>query len=232
MGKIFIKGPVKLGIVMELDNAPSDTTDFQYPRGTTVTYGVDNIGAHAGFGSLCDTTNLTYALITEKGSVSIDSFGQEFDTYDTLENYYSHDIDIREIGGGSCEFVTSYIGTQASGDPASIMYLQYASAFLPNGFTTNDIDGSTQAGYAPEEDTAITKLTDHRGYAIIVEQEVSSTVFLQWIFHNAKIDFTSTFGSKKATRGSLKWSDARYIQYKKVAAAANLAGTGADHSDA
>ena len=204
MTKEFLKGAWKAGIVSELDDAASSGHDLD---GGTIAWAITNMGTDGGTNSLVDgTATGTYAVITEKGSATIDDFGPMYDTYQALEDDFDHDIEIRKRGGGSIEFVASHDGASATAVP--LIYLIYAATHFPNGFTNID---TNVAFYNAAYDVEVTKAADHRGYAIILEQQVSASVFYQWIFHNAKIGCSISPGPQKATRATLTWEDARYI---------------------
>jgi hypothetical protein len=208
MTKEFLKGAWKAGIVLEMDTAASSGFDLD---GSTVAWGVTNFGTDGGSNALVDNVDATYAIITEKGSASVDEFGPVYDTYQALEDDYDHEIEIRKRGGGSIEFVPNH-GDGASGS-VPFIYLLYAAIHFPNGMT-NVV--SNVGYYNPAFDTAITKATDLRGYAVVLEQFVSTGVYYTWTFHNAKISCSVTPGAQKATRATLTWEDARYISIDKA----------------
>ena len=218
MTKEFLKGAWKAGIICELDDAASSGHSLD---GSTVAWAVTNMGTDGGTQSLVDNANLTYAVVTEKGSATIDDFGPMYDDYQSLEDDFDHQIEIRKRGGGSIEFVASHDGASAVAVP--FLYLLYAATHFPNGFT-NIV--SNLAYYNAAYDTAVSEVTDHRGYGIILEQYVTTSVYYQWIFHNAKIGCSISPGPQKATRATLTWEDARYIS---VGYAASTFG---NHTDA
>ena len=218
MVNYFLTGAVKAGIVLEADAVATGFSEDSTAWATT------NFGLDGDPNSLYDGAagTPTYAVITHKASASIDTFGPTYDTYQSLEDDFDHDIEIRATGSGSMEFVPNY-NTDGVG---TIPYhrLIYAGTYYPNGFT---IDAGSDLYYKPEDDTATTKATDMRGYAVVVEQHITGTTWYMWTFHNAKISCSPAFGPQKATRATLSWEDARYIDFE-----IDTSATFGNHADA
>jgi hypothetical protein len=205
MTKEFLKGAWKAGIVLEMDTAASSGHSLD---GSSVAWGVTNFGTDGGDNALVDNADLTYAIITEKGSASIDEFGPVYDTYQALEDDFDHEIEIRKRGGGSIEFVPNH--GDGSDGAIPFVYLMYAAAHFPRGFTTVD---TNLAYYNAAYDVAVSKVTDLLGYAMVLEQYVTTSVYYTWTFHNAKISVSPSPGPQAATRATLSWEDARYIEF-------------------
>jgi len=218
MAKEFIKGAVKVGIIAENDTAGLTDTDN----------GITNIAGADGEGeALYDSTNQTYALIANVESVSIDNWGIEQEEFEHLADNFTHEIDIRDMGGCTITAIGNYqaysVGsTPAAGDGIPLNYLIFASMDYPNGFNNTTGDLSFNAAL----DTATTKATDLRGYGVVIEREADTAgKFLQWTLHNAKINLVPGIETKKGTRFTLSISDARYTGF-------SVAGsTFGNHSD-
>jgi len=205
MAKGFLVKDCKVGIVME-------------------NYGATFVGANlTGVGSIHEAT-LTYAVISWNTDVTIDSFGLEQETFQCNDDNYDHDIDIRNIGGGSLS-AKAIDDTVAGGLDAYNVW--YAAAHLPNGCSL--ADAAVDLSWDPTLDTnAGVRASDLRGYAIIIEKkdEKSTPVYYTWVFHNCKISSTPAFSPKSAAVINLTWSDARDFQI------ATGAATFTTHSDA
>lgn len=191
MAKYFINGAVTLGIVGE--------------NNENMTYTGDDA---TGLGSLFrDGATHTYNLITNKGSLTLNDVGYEWEDLERLEDFYTHRTRIREVGGGTCEFTPVYDDADAL---ASIEHLLYAGSKFPEGLNNT---GATTPSWNSAEDTAITKSTDIRGYAIMVAQEiVGASKYVVWVFHNCRIMVSGPdMGPKRRTTMSITWEDARYM---------------------
>ena len=168
--------------------------------------------------------------------VSIGSYGKEFDTYQSLADPYDHDIEIKLIGSGSCDFIMkqseAHTGTDADWDHMLLKGLAYE---WPNGWNDKGTVGGTgnRPIWDPTDDDDIPNSftgggatdglppTDERGYLVVVEQKIATSNFLQWGFQNVKIGCSVSFANKQASRGSFTWDDARFVQFLNVANAIN-----------
>jgi len=158
--------------------------------------------------------------------VSIGSFGKEFDTYQNLGDAFDHDIDIKETGSGSCDFIIKEDTTTTNWDHLMLKALAY---YFPNGWNEIDDGDANTPRFNPTRDVQTTRATDSRGYAIIVQQQISSSSYLFWCFDNCKINCSISFASRQASRGTLSWEDARYVSFDTHSAAIS-SGTD-DHND-
>jgi hypothetical protein len=203
----FLVKDCKVGIVLEMN---------------TQTLAGANITA---VGELYDAAaNPTYAVVAWNTDVTIDSMGLEQEVFQVNDDNYDHEIDIREIGGGSISAKALDDTVAANLDAYN---LWYAAAHFPNG------DCNTTTGedlnWDPTGDVnAGIQTSDLRGYAIVVEKkdEKATPVYYTWTFHNCKISSTPAFSPKSAAVINLTWSDARTFEIKTGAA------TFVDHEDA
>lgn len=206
MAKGFLVKDCKVGIVMEND-------------------GAGFVGDNAdGVGSLYDSADQTYAVISWHTDVTIDSIGMEQETIQVNDDNYDHDIDLRMIGAGSLS-AKAIDDTEAAGLDAYNVW--YAAAHLPNGNSLGA--AAVDMAWQPTLDVnAGTQASDLRGYAIVIEKmdEKSTPVYYTWIFHNCKISSTPAFSPKSAAVINLTWSDARTFEI------ATGAATFANHADA
>lgn len=173
-------------------------------------------------GPMYDSADQTYAVVALNTDATIDNIGPEYETFQDIADNYDHDIELRQVGAGSCEFKAQDDSTAANFD---FFNLQYAGIYFPNG-ASNTAAGA--AAWNATQDTAITKATDLRGWAVVLEQQndINTSIWYQYTFHNAKIEVKPSFGPKRATTGSLRWSDARYCDF------ASSGTTFANHADA
>lgn len=195
MTKSFIVGSAKVGAVME-------------------NYGALFVGDNLdGVGSLHESS-LTYAVVSWDTDVTIDNFGYEHETIQVNDDHYDHFIDLRYVGAGS---LTAKALDDTAAANLDAYNLFYAATHLPNGCV--EANAAVDLTWNPANDTnAGTQAIDVRGYAVIVEKQVSATLFYQWIFHNCKISATPGFSPKSATTISLSWDDARTIEFTTSAA--------------
>jgi len=204
MAKSFLVSAAKVGTVLENNTAALS--------GTNIT----------GVGCLYDSADQTYEIIADNTDVAIDAFGLEHETFQDNEDHYDHMVDLRYIGSGNVTTVA--IDDTATGagtlDAANLIH---AATFVPNG--GNSLTGDLL--WNPADDTAAgTKASDLRGYAVIVEKKTAGGKFVQWTFHNARIEATPSFATKQSTRLNFRWADARLIDF------AVSATTFTNHSDA
>jgi len=222
MAKEFIKGEVNIGIVSEFDSTTPTIT------GTNATH----LGGDGNTSSLIDAAgadSATYALIKNIESVSIDNWGIELEEFEHLDDNFTHEIDVRDVGSCTISAVGNYDASpSATADGIPLNYLQFASMDFPNGFNT-PLTGSADISFNPATDnTTTTRVLDKRGYAVRIERKMDTAgTYVAWILHNAKINVLPGMETKKGTRYTLTVSDARYIDF--------LAGTttlvDADHGD-
>lgn len=199
----FVKEACKVGIVLENDSASH--------TGTNTT----------GVGALYDTSDQTYCVASFKTDVTIDTAEYEQETFQTVDDHYDHYINLRYNGAGSCTFKAQDDADAADFDAANLLY---AALHLPNGSTTPA--GATDLTWNGALDTnAGTKNTDLRGYAVVVEQKVSASIFLVWTFHNCKIKATPGRSPKQGMTVNLRWDDARHVDFSVEAS------TFGNHSD-
>ena len=52
-----------------------------------------------------------------------------------------------------------------------------------------------------------------------------------WVFHNVKIGCSISFANKQASRGTLTWEDARFVQFFNMANAVNSSTSYDVHTD-
>jgi len=153
-------------------------------------------------------------LIPGVTGVSIGGMGKEFDTFQTLGDAFDHDIEIKEMGSGSCDFVMEYDRTVgATGIPHE--HLKALAYEFPNGWNTVTAgSGGNYATFNATLDTAVTRAADERGYQIVIEQKTGDgTNSLYWCFSNCKIGCSISFANRQASRGTLTWDDARYVSF-------------------
>ena len=159
--------------------------------------------------------------------VSIGGFGQEFDTFQTLNDAFDHDIEIKEMGSGSCDFIMEY-GRTTGANGIALELLKALAYYYPNGWNTQV---SNVAVFDPTDDINTTRATDDRGYAIVIEQLTGDgTNSLYWCFDNCKIGCSISFANRQASRGTLTWDDARYVSFDQSTDDGITSGT-TQHSD-
>jgi len=165
-------------------------------------------------------------LIPGVTGVSIGGYGKEFDTFQTLGDAFDHDIEIKEMGSGSCDFIMEYNRTAGStGIPHE--HLKALAYEFPNGWNTYTAgSGGNYATFDPTLDTAVTRAADERGYQIIIEQLTGDgSNSLYWCFSNCKIGCSISFANRQASRGTLTWDDARYVSFDEAASAGITSGS-------
>ena len=92
----FLKGAVKVFIARE--NVINDAFGGTYE--SALAQDANQIWA--------SDANREFYQIPGVTGVSIGGFGQEFDTFQTLNDAFDHDIEIKEMGSGSCDFIMEY----------------------------------------------------------------------------------------------------------------------------
>jgi len=205
----FIKDSVRVYIARE--NVTSKTWSG----------GISSLGVLGAAALSQNTSSREIMEVENVTGVSIGSFNLEFDTFQTLKDAFDHDIEIKEVGSGSCDFIAKN-GTNTTGNDLSHDELWALAYELPNGW--NSAPGTVPI-WDPAADVEATggapktAATDDRGYAIIVEQKIATSSYLFWCFFNCKIACSINFASKQASRGTLSWDDARFISFDKHTAA-------------
>tara|TARA_Y100001938_G_C8084936_1_gene431371 strand:+ start:801 stop:1481 length:681 start_codon:yes stop_codon:yes gene_type:complete len=196
----FLKDGVYVYIAREnaLNDAFSGTTGKHLS--TLTKTGVQALGA--------STTDQKYQQIEDVTGVSIGGYGLEYDTFQTLADNFDHDIEIKEMGSGSVDFIVKS-GNNVSNNNLDHLELKAIAKDFPNGY--NEVN-SNIAGFDTSIDTKTAVDTDDRGYAILVRQ-VYGGDNLYWCFHNCKISCSISFANRQATRGSMSWEDARYVTF-------------------
>ena len=199
----YLKGSVKVFIAREnvVNNAYGGTYESSLAQDANQIYASD--------------ANRELYLIPGVTGVTINSFGPEFDTFQTLNDDFDHDIEIKNTGSGSCDFIMEY-GRTAGATGIAHEELKALAYYFPNGW--NEEVGTTDVpNFDPTADNAVTRATDKRGYCIIVQQEVSDGNNLYWCFDNCKIGCSISFANRQASRGTLTWDDARYVSFDESA---------------
>ena len=194
----FLKGAVKVFIAREnkVNDAYNGTYESSLAQDANQLWPSD--------------ANREFFQIPGVTGVSIGGFGQEFDTFQTLNDAFDHDIEIKEMGSGSCDFIMEYGRTSSAGQIA-LEELKAMAYYYPNGW--NDA-ASNVANIDPTEDNHVTRATDDRGYAIVIEQLTGDgTNSLYWCFDNCKIGCSISFANRQASRATLTWDDARYVSF-------------------
>jgi len=233
----FIKDAVKVYIARE--NA-IDMSSFSVTSGVLSDLGASRLSSTAGSvggltgGSL--GTSRTYYPVDNVTGVSIGSYGKEYDTYQSLADPYDHDIEIKMTGSGSADFIMKETSAHTgSNDDWDHMLLKGLAYDLPNGWNSTDSNNPlwdpTDDNDVPTSFTSGTPATDERGYAIVVEQKISASSYLMWVFHNVKIGCSISFANKQASRGTLTWEDARFVQFFNMANAVNSGSSYDVHTD-
>ena len=213
----FLKGAVKVFIAREnkVNDAYNGTYESSLAQDANQLWPSD--------------ANREFFQIPGVTGVSIGGFGQEFDTFQTLNDAFDHDIEIKEMGSGSCDFIMEYGRTSSAGQIA-LEELKAMAYYYPNGWNEAV---SNVANFDPTEDNHVTRATDDRGYAIVIEQLTGDgTNSLYWCFDNCKIGCSISFASKPASRGTFTWDDARYVSFDEGADDGITPGaSGTQHSD-
>ena len=194
----FLKGAVKVFIAREnvVNNAYGGTYESSLAQDVNQIWAGD--------------ANREFYQIPGVTGVSIGGFGQEFDTFQTLNDAFDHDIEIKEMGSGSCDFIMEY-GRTTGATGIALEELKALAYYYPNGWNTQT---SNVAGFDPTDDANVTRATDDRGYAIVIEQLTGDgTNSLYWCFDNCKIGCSISFANRQASRATLTWDDARYVSF-------------------
>ena len=197
----FLKGAVKVFIARE--NVINDGFGGTY----------ESALAQDGNQIWASDANREFYQIPGVTGVSIGGFGQEFDTFQTLNDAFDHDIEIKESGSGSCDFIMEY-GRTSGSTGVALEVLKALAYYYPNGWNKAT---SNVAIFDPTDDANVTRATDDRGYAIVIEQKTGDgTNSLYWCFDNCKIGCTISFANRQASRGSFTWDDARYVSFDEA----------------
>ena len=234
----FIKDAVKVFIARE--NVVNMGSGFTATNSVLGDLGVKRLSSTAGStggvtgGSLGATR--TYYEISDITGVSIGGHGKEFDTYQTLDDPYDHDIEIKMTGSGSCDFIMRETAAHTtSNDDWDHMLLKGLAYDYPNGWNTksgNDaVFDPTLDIDVPASFTSGVPATDARGYCVVVQQKISTSSYLFWVYHNVKIGCSISFANRQASRGTFSWDDARFVQFFNLANAVNSAGGYDAHAD-
>ena len=211
----FLKGAVKVFIARE--NVINDAFGGTY----------ESALAQDGNQIWASDANREFYQIPGVTGVSIGGFGQEFDTFQTLNDAFDHDIEIKESGSGSCDFIMEY-GRTSGSTGVALEVLKALAYYYPNGWNKAT---SNVAIFDPTDDANVTRGTDDRGYAIVIEQLTGdSTNSLYWCFDNCKIGCSISFANRQASRGTLTWDDARYVSFDQSTDDGITSGT-TQHSD-
>jgi len=198
----FLKGAVKVFIAREnkVSNAYGGTYESALAQDANQLWAGD--------------ANREFYQIPGVTGVSIGGFGQEFDTFQTLNDAFDHDIEIKEMGSGSCDFIMEYGRTSGSGGIA-LELLKAMAYYYPNGWNEH---ATNVANFDPTEDNHVARDGDDRGYAIVIEQLTGDgTNSLYWCFDNCKIGCSISFANRQASRATLTWDDARYVSFDQGA---------------
>lgn len=204
----FIKDGVYVYIARENTVSDAFTGSTGKQLSTLVMNGVKALGANDGDSTYSASGNQFYSQIEDVTGVSIGSYGQEYDTFQNLQDAFDHDIEIKAMGSGSCDFIMKS-GNEVTNNLLDHTELKAVAAEYPNGW--NDV-ASNVAVWDPSKDTKTTMVLDDRGYAILVRQSYG-TNNLYWCFHNCKISCSISFANRQASRGTLSWEDARYVTF-------------------
>jgi hypothetical protein len=198
----FLKGAVKVFIAREnkVSNGYGGTYESALAQDANQLYASD--------------ANREFYKIPGVTGVSIGGYGQEFDTFQTLNDAFDHDIEIKEMGSGSCDFIMEYGRTSGSAGIA-LELLKAMAYYYPNGWNEHV---SNVANFDPTEDNNVARDGDDRGYAIVIEQLTGDgTNSLYWCFDNCKIGCSISFANRQASRATLTWDDARYVSFDQGA---------------
>ena len=204
MATTFIKDAVKVFIARE--NTVSDAHNGAYTDQDGSALVEAAVVTLAG----SSAANMVLYEIPHVTGVSIGSFGKEFDTYQSLGDAFDHDIEVKESGSGSCDFIMKEDTAAANWDHLQLKALAY---YFPNGWNEIDDGVANTPRFNPTRDVQTTRADDSRGYALIVQQEIASNKFMFWCFDNCKIGCSISFASRQASRGTLSWEDARYVSF-------------------
>ena len=205
MATTFIKDAVKVFIARENTIDSTHAGAYTNQDGSTIAI---EAGKKLSGGS--GVTDMLLFEIPHITGVSIGSFGLEFDTYQSLADAFDHDINIKETGSGSCDFIIKEDTTTTNFDHLMLKALAY---YFPNGWNEIDDGVANTPRFNPTRDVRTTRADDSRGYAIIVQQQVTSSNFLFWCFDNCKIGCSISFANRQASRGTFTWDDARYVSF-------------------
>ena len=213
----FLKGAVKVFIAREnvINDAFGGTYESALAQDSNQLWASD--------------ANREFYQIPGVTGVSIGGFGQEFDTFQTLNDAFDHDIEIKEMGSGSCDFIMEY-GRTTGATGIALEELKALAYYYPNGWNEAAIVTNV-AGFDPTDDANVTRATDDRGYAIVIEQKTGDgTNSLYWCFDNCKIGCSISFANRQASRGTLTWDDARYVSFDE-ATDDGITSASTQHSD-
>jgi len=204
----FLKDGVYVYIARENTLSDAFTGSTGKQLSTLTKSGVMALGANDGSGGTSTNGNQLYQQVEDVTGVSIGGYGQEYDTFQSLADAFDHDIEIKQMGSGSCDFIVKQ-GTNVTNNVLDHLDIKALAKDFPNGW--NAVSGNI-AAFDPALDTKNTMALDDRGYAILVRQ-VYGTDNLYWCFHNCKISCSISFANRQATRGTLSWEDARYVTF-------------------
>ena len=204
----FLKDGVYVYIARENTVSDAHTGTTGKMLSTLARSAILGLGNNNGSGGTSTNANQIYQQIEDVTGVSIGSYGQEFDTFQNLQDAFDHDIEIKAVGGGSCDFIMKS-GNEVSNNIVDHTELKVLAAEYPNGWNEAN---TNIANFDTSKDTATTMATDERGYAILVRQQYG-TDNLYWCFHNCKISCSISFANRQASRGTLSWEDARYVTF-------------------
>jgi|TARA_R100000501_G_C2583131_1_gene85658 hypothetical protein len=219
----FIKDAVKVFIARE---NIIDMSSFTVTNGVLSDLGASRLSttpsAAGGVTGGSLSTTRVYYEISDVTGVSIGGHGKEFDTFQSLADPYDHDIEIKMTGSGSCDFIMKETsGHSGSNDDWDHMLLKGLAYELPNGWnstSSNDpIWDPTDDNDVPASFTGGVPATDERGYAVVVQQQISTSSYLHWVYHNCKIGCSISFANRQASRGTFTWDDARFVQFFNLA---------------
>ena len=133
------------------------------------------------------------------------------------------------MGSGSCDFIMEY-GRTSGSTGVALEVLKALAYYYPNGWNEAALTANV-AGFDPTDDANVTRATDDRGYAIVIEQLTGDgTNSLYWCFDNCKIGCSISFANRQASRGTLTWDDARYVSFDQSTDDGITSGT-TQHSD-
>ena len=207
----FIKDGVYVYIARENTVSDAHTGTTGKMLSTLARSAILGLGNNNGSGGTSTNANQIYQQIEDVTGVSIGSYGQEYDTFQNLQDAFDHDIEIKAMGSGSCDFIMKS-GNNVTYNLLDHRELKAMAAVFPNGWNKVSADVANTAEFDPSLDTATAMADDERGYAILVRQSYG-TDNLYWCFHNCKISCSISFANRQASRGTLSWEDARYVTF-------------------
>ena len=191
---------IKCSVGVRLKNWQSSLDD---PTGTGSIGGADYLGP------LYDSDASTYSgleilKVTKPTDVSISDVGPMQETFQTTEDAFEYDITIRDVGGCSFEIYDTVDTTNGTAS----MGLFWGSKNLPRG-CTNTSSGS--AVYSAFDDNPGTESTDRVGYEVLLEWQISASVFRYIKFSGCKLKAIPTPSPGRATKLRVDFTDARYV---------------------